>query len=164
MRLTGALVIALLLAACTQVSGPAVPGMPAPGMPAPGGAVPFPECDTAEYAFSGVSTLAALGMDEFAGGPDASRPGMIWVTANPVDQTGMFPPGEAPPPSRMVCVQWADGSGMSGPVPVGWEPPEGPGVTIAGTDTDGAGLPLAVIALLAGAVLLIGVSVLAVRG
>ena len=46
--------------------------------------MPFPECQTAELAFAGESTLAAVGLAEFAGGPDANKVGMIWITAGPV--------------------------------------------------------------------------------
>jgi hypothetical protein len=157
MRSVGAFAIAILLVACMPVVGPAGGGAPALGDPAP-----FPECQTDQYAFAGVSTLSALGMNEF--GPDSSKPGMIWITANPVDQSDKIPPGGAPPPpSRMLCVQWQDGSGMSGPVPDDWEMPQGVGVTVAGTDAEAGGVPLAMIALLAGAILLVGVSVVAFR-
>jgi hypothetical protein len=134
-----------------------------------GEVLPFPECQTGDYAFAGESTLAALGLAEFAGGPDASRVGMIWVTAGPaaIDVAQPVPAGggKAPVeqrPSRMVCVQWPDGSGMAGPVPDDWVPPAN--AAGAGTpDESTAGLPLGTLALVVGAVVLIGVSVVAFR-
>jgi hypothetical protein len=163
MRSVGAFAIAILLVACMPVVGPAGGGAPAlGGAAAPGDPAPFPECQTDQYAFAGVSTLSALGMNEF--GPDSSKSGMIWITANPVAQPGMVPMGGVPPPpSRMVCVQWQDGSGMAGPVPDDWEMPQGVGVTVAGAGAEAGGVPLAMLALLAGAILLVGVSVVAFR-
>jgi hypothetical protein len=163
MRSVGAFAIAILLVACMPVVGPAGGGAPAlGGAAAPGDPAPFPECQTDQYAFAGVSTLTALGMNDF--GPDSGKPGMIWITANPVDQSDMVPPGGVPPPpSRMVCVQWQDGSGMSTTIPDDWEMPPGAGVTVAGEDAEAGGVPLAMLALLAGAILLVGVSVVAFR-
>lgn len=84
-------------------------------------------CEQAQaFAFSGETSLAAIGLaDEFGGGQDAQRVGMVWVTADAID---MFGPGGRPPgaqadPQRMVCVEWPDGSGMAGSLPAGWEPP-----------------------------------------
>jgi hypothetical protein len=154
-------VVAILLAGCSLVlpqSGPVAVG---PGV-AEAEAMMFPECQTAELAFAGESTLAAIGLAEF-GGPDANKAGMIWVTAGPVAMPGPRPPGvgDAMPEGRMVCVQWPDGSGMSGTIPDGWLPPAG--VPVEGPSETTGGLPIGVLVLVGGAAVLIGASVLAFR-
>lgn len=159
--------LVLLAAGCSLIlpqSGPAVGGGGvAPGV-APGEALPFPECQTGEYAFAGESTLAAIGLGDFAGGPDANKVGMIWVTAGPVAMGGP-PGGPGLPPDmpvgRMVCVQWPDGSGMAGTIPDDWVPP----AVALGSGPSGAsgGPPVALLALVAGAVVVVGVSVVAFR-
>lgn len=150
-----AIALSFVLGACQTVSGPLVgPGID-PAMAQMG-------CEQAEaFAFSGETTLAAIGLEEFAGGPDAQRVGMVWVTADAVNVNGPgpMPPGMEPMLDRMVCVQWPDGSGMSAPVPAGWEPPEGSGVAPA----EAAGPPLTLIGLIVAAGLIVGVSYLAFR-
>ncbi|MEO5985558.1 MAG: hypothetical protein ABIW50_00745 [Candidatus Limnocylindria bacterium] len=90
----------------------------------------LPGCDqTEDFTFAGETTLASLGLREFAGGQESIRTGMIWVTAGPVSM-GEPPMGAggvpgAAPLSRMVCVQWPDGSGMAGSIPDDWRPPVG---------------------------------------
>ena len=88
MRRRSLLILAMpvLLTAGCALGGSGQPafgvGVAEPGVdPA---AMPFPECQTAELAFAGESTLAAVGLAEFAGGPDANKVGMIWITAGPV--------------------------------------------------------------------------------
>jgi hypothetical protein len=155
----------LLLGACAAVGpGGPVQGIAEPAMPGGPGAV-FPECQNAELAFSGETTLAALGLDDFAAGPDASKVGLIMVTAGPVAMDmGPMPDGKGGEQAaqRMVCVQWPDGSGMMGPVDNAWQPPSildgGDGGALAGD-----GPPLGMIALVVGAAVLVGVSVLAFR-
>lgn len=122
-------------------------------------------CEQAEaFAFSGETTLAAIGLgDEFGMGPDSQRMGMIWVTADPVS---MFGPGPPPPGmrdelQRMVCVQWPDGSGMAGPLPPDWEPPSALNLD---TQSEGGGPPFVLIGLVLAAALIGGVSFLAFRG
>jgi len=131
-----------------------------------GAGMPFPECQTAELAFAGESTLAAVGLAEFAGGPDANKVGMIWITAGPVAIDQPMPIGEGkggPAPSgRWVCVQWPDGSGMAGNIPDDWVPP----ASLTGAATSDEGItapPIGLLALVIGAAVLIGVSVLAFR-
>lgn len=125
---TGAAFV-VLLAACLPFGGGrgvAEPAVPAPGIAEPGVAMPapWPECTGVELAFFGENTtLAAIGLGEM-GGPDANRPGTIWVTAEPVDPDVVGgPPGPQAPPQRWVCVQWADGSGMGGTIDDDWQPP-----------------------------------------
>lgn len=124
-------------------------------------APPMGECAVDEFAFVGETTLAALGLDQF-GGPEANRVGMIWVTADPVVMDlGPQPAGFEPAPAtRMVCVQWPDGSGMGGNIDDTWMPPAGASGPSA---TATAGPPWSVIALAVGAVILLGVSILAFR-
>lgn len=145
----------LLLSAACQSIGTSAAIAPDPNMGM--------GCEQADaFAFSGQTTLAALGLEEFGGGPDAQRTGMIWVTADPVS---MFGPGGAPPGmpdevQRMVCVQWPDGSGMAGPVPPGWEPPS---TLNLDAQSDG-GPPFVLIGLVLAAALIGGVSFIAFRG
>ena len=155
----------LLTAGCAiGGSGQAVVGV---GVAEPA-VMPFPECQTAELAFAGESTLAAVGLAEFAGGPDANKVGMIWITAGPVAIDQPMPigggKGELAPAGRWVCVQWPDGSGMAGNIPDDWVPPAS--LTGGATTTADEGFtapPIGVLALVIGAAVLIGVSVLAFR-
>ena len=129
--------------------------------------MPFPECQTAELAFAGESTLAAVGLADFAGGPDANRVGMIWITAGPVAIDQPMPigggKGELAPAGRWVCVQWPDGSGMAGNIPDDWVPPGSLTGATTTTDEGSTTPPIGVLALVIGAAVLIGVSVLAFR-
>ena len=154
-------IVALLVGGCSLVlpqSGPVVGGA---GV-APGEPVPFPECQTAELAFSGESTLAAIGLGDFAGGPEANKVGMIWVTAGPVAMPGPAGPGMPVPQQRMICVQWPDGSGMAGPIQDDWVPPA-VAIRDESGEAAGGGPPIGVLVLVGGAVILIGASVLAFR-
>jgi hypothetical protein len=119
----------------------------------------MPECAQAgRFAFAGEATLAELGLDQFAGGPDLNRRARIWVTADPVQIGGGFAPGgPQPPPERVMCVEWPDGSAMMGPVPRDWQPPN-----VLDTAAEPAGLPPAVPLLLA-AVAIAAASYLAFR-
>ena len=63
------LAIPVLLAAGCAVGGSGQPVIGPVGVAEPG-VMPFPECQTAELAFAGESTLAAVGLADFAGGPD----------------------------------------------------------------------------------------------
>ena len=145
--------LSALVGAC-QVAAPPVADPAIAGM----------GCEQAQaFSFSGESTLAALGLaDEFGGGRDAQRTGMIWVTADPVNMNGPgpLPAGVPAAMDRMVCVQWPDGSGMAGPVPPDWQPPN-----VLNTAAEGAGgeLPLTLIGLIVAAVLIGAVSFLAFR-
>jgi hypothetical protein len=156
--------VPLLLGACAVV---APIGGGAVGVAEPAAGLMFPECQGVELAFEGETTLGALGLDEFAGGPEASKVGLIWITAEPVAlDMGPMPvgKGDVPPAQRMVCVQWPDGSGMMGPVDNAWQPPSlldgGDGAALT---SEGPGPPLGLVALVVGAAVLVGVSVLAFR-
>lgn len=147
MRWLTALALTVVGSACTSIDS-AVP-------------VPMPECAAAEFAFVGETTLGALGLDQF-GGPDSGRVGTIWVTAGPVQvDFGAPAPGFNPaPPSRMVCVQWPDGSAMAGSIDEAWQPPAG---RVGAARADPSEVPWSVIALGMGAAVLIGVSIVAFR-
>ena len=159
----------LLTAGCAiGGGGQAVVNVPGVAEPGVGGAgMPFPECQTAELAFAGESTLAAVGLADFAGGPDANRVGMIWITAGPVAIDQPMPIGEGKggpaPAGRWVCVQWPDGSGMAGNIPDDWSPPASLAGGDATADEGVTAPPIGVLALVIGAAILIGVSVLAFR-
>ncbi|MEA2651802.1 MAG: hypothetical protein QOI85_1523 [Chloroflexota bacterium] len=148
--MTRAIALAALLTACsfglgTEVGGP----QPNIGM----------GCDQAQqFAFTGRTSLDALGLNEFGGGPDSGRIGQIWVTADKVQMdVGPAPPGAGlAEPTRMVCVQWDDGSGMAGPVADNWRLP----VTAEPPATPFPIAPIAVATMIA---TLIGVSLLAFR-
>ena len=155
------LAMPVLLTAGCAIGGS---GQPAIGVGVADPAVmPFPECQTAELAFAGESTLAAVGLAEFAGGHDANKVCMIWITAGPVAVDQPMPKGGVPASGRWVCVQWPDGSGMAGNIPDDWVPP---GTLTGATTASDEGLtapPIGVLALVIGAVVLIGVSVVAFR-
>ena len=156
----------LLTAGCALGGGgqPAIGvGVAEPGVVG----MPFPECQTAELAFAGESTLAAVGLADFAGGPDANKVGMIWITAGPVAIDQPMPigggKGGVAASGRWVCVQWPDGSGMAGNIPDDWVPPAS---LTGGATTSDEGVtapPIGVLALVVGAAVLIGVSVVAFR-
>lgn len=167
MRTRSILVLAML---ALSTAGCAIAGMGVAEPAVVGGNQPmvWPECQTAELAFAGESTLGALGLNDFAGGPDANKVGMIWVTAVPVSMGGPAPmpvgggKGADIPAARMVCVQWPDGTGMAGNIPDEWVLPEQVSSTVGAAEAD-AGPPVGVLALVGGAAVLIGVSVLAFR-
>ncbi len=123
----------------------------------------LPGCDqTTDFAFVGETTLAALGLPDFAGGQDAVRTGKIWVTARPVSvDRGPVQPNDEPGMellSRMVCVEWPDGSGMAGSIDEGWQPPPGLLATPSGS---GSAVPI--LALVVVTTVVIGVSFIAFR-
>jgi hypothetical protein len=160
------LAMTVLLTAGCAIGGGGQPVIGGVGVAEPG-VMPFPECQTAELAFAGESTLAAVGLAEFAGGPDANKVGMIWITAGPVAIDQPMPigggKGEVAPAGRWVCVQWPDGSGMAGNVPDDWVPPASLTGDPATTDEGVTAPPIGVLALVIGAAVLIGVSVVAFR-
>jgi hypothetical protein len=134
----GMIGVASLVTGCS-IGGPA--GAPPPGL----GGMP---CGAAtRFAFAGETTLAALGLGEFDVA-QSNQVAMIWVTADKVDLEGPQPAGvPAQPLSRVVCVQWPDGSGMAAPIDESWQPP-------AGAVSANQGIPTPLIALVAGTVLL----------
>lgn len=146
MKWLGVIGVASLVTACS-VGGLAGPPPGLGGMPCAG---------ATRFAFAGETTLAALGLEQLdpAG---SNRVGMVWVTADKVDLGGPQPAGVAAGPlSRMVCVQWPDGSGMAAPIDESWQPPAG----AVGANQE---IPTPLIALVVGAVLLGGASYFAFR-
>jgi hypothetical protein len=149
MRMARAFALAVLLSACSFGLGTEVTG-PMPNMMG---------CDQAQqFTFIGRSSLDALGLNEFGGGPESGRIGMIWVTADKVQMdVGPAPGGGLAEPTRMVCVEWADGSGMAGPIPDNWQPP------VTAAEPASTSLPIAPLVLAVVLASLIGVSFLAFR-
>jgi hypothetical protein len=126
----------------------------------------IPECAQAgRFAFAGQASLAELGLGGLGGfgGAEAARPARIWVTADPVSLIGpVAPPGiDEPPPRRVFCAEWADGSAVMGEVPDGWEPPAA--IPLDAADGQAAG-PSPLLLLLLAALAIGGVSLLAFRG
>ena len=155
----GAIVIAALVPAC---AGSVTVGGGAAGLAqaVPARQPPFEECQADAFAFVGETSLAAIGLAELTGGPDANRVGSVWVTAGPAVQ-GAFPGQGAPPPGRMLCIEWPDGSGMSTNVDDAWQPP---GIDVAAGDAEASsGVPLGPMAAVIAAVLLVAISYLAFR-
>jgi hypothetical protein len=110
--------VAGILGACVGASGSGVGAVDEiAGPPAP-----FPECEADAYAFAGETTLRALGLDEIASEEQDVRVGSVWVTATPVDPESVGA-RDGVPMERWFCIEWPDGSGMSGPVDDAWRPP-----------------------------------------
>jgi hypothetical protein len=104
------------------VSTPPAP-QPEPGA---GQGSSFPECAGATYDFVGESTLAALNIQAHVPAqlPQPGRPAMIWVTHD-LRPHDAGPPGGPVQMTRMLCFEFADGSGGSGwPVDEAWQPPD----------------------------------------
>ena len=96
-----------------------------PPVPVTGAASRFPECQANAYDFVGKSTLAALGLQDHVPAelPDPERAAMIWVTHDLMPHD-FGPPGGTVEMTRMLCFEFADGSGGSGwPVDDTWRPP-----------------------------------------
>ena len=147
MKWWGVIGMASVVTGCS-IGGPA--GAQPPGF---GG---MPCANATRFAFAGETTLAALGLEKFDVA-QSNQVGMIWVTSDKVDLKGPQPAGVAEGPlSRMVCVQWPDGSGMAAPVDESWQPP-------AGAVGAKQGFPTPLIALVAGALLLAVASYFAFR-
>jgi hypothetical protein len=117
-------------------------------------------CNEASLAFNGTTTLAALGLGQFGSGPEANRPGHVWITADAIvpSDFGAGPGAPPPEPMRFVCVEWNDGSGMAGSIDLAWRLPAG----FATAEPD-EGLPLGTLGLLGLLVAGIVISVLAFR-
>jgi hypothetical protein len=102
--------VGILLAGCGSVPAQAVPAEPglAAGQPA------VTEC-LPPLAFEGEATIAELGLEIPGLGAQATRPGTILITENLVAWEQFAPP-DVPavvPEGQMLCVTWADGSGMT---------------------------------------------------
>lgn len=86
---------------------------------------PFPECQAESFDFVGRSTLADLGLDTATPvpPPDPHRSAMIWVTHD-LKEYDRGEPGGPVEMTRMLCFEFADGSGGSEwPVDSDWQPP-----------------------------------------
>ena len=108
------LIVAVLLSGCY--------GLPTGPKP-PNGECPFPP--GTHFAFIGEASGAALGIP---GARGAS--GKWWVSSERISQTWRpGPPGTLrdlvgiPPPMRVACAIFDDGSGEVGTVPDNWHPP-----------------------------------------
>ena len=86
--------------------------------------------------------------------------GRVWITANAVDAADFAPPGApAGPAGQVMCIEFADGSGMSTMLTEPFGPPGEVAVTTTSDDTFDARLvPIAVVGLA-----VIGISVLVFR-
>lgn len=146
--------VCLMLSACVGSFAPAATlGVDVP-------LAPFSECQP-PYAYVGRTTLAALGIAQ--GGLDRNRVGRVWITANVVTVDEFAPPeapgGPAGSAAQVMCIEFADGSGMSSMLT---EPFSRPGQLEATTAPgDASNLRLVLVAV--SAVALTAISVLAFR-
>ena len=106
-----------------------------------------------EFAYVGETSLAALGLADDAGvmGGDAERVGSVWFSPDGGDPAAQ---------SRLVCIQYDDGSVMVTGVDSSWQPPGAPS---APGDGSAAGVPMPIILVGGGAVVIIGFSIVAFR-
>ena len=125
--------------------------------------VGFPECMAESYDFAGEGTLAGLGLDTATPvrPPTPNQTAMIWVTHDlkPWDQGE---PGGPVEMTRMLCFEFADGSGGSEwPVDAAWQPPA---LASSGGQSDSPGTSgLLAIAMALAVILLLGASFVAFR-
>ena len=109
-------------AATDGAGGPNPMPIGEPAGPDPAG---FPECQAEEFDFVGTATLRGLGLHTATPvpPPDIDRVAKIWVTRDLMPHD-FGPPGGPVEMTRMLCFEFADGSGGSGwPVDAAWEPP-----------------------------------------
>lgn len=118
----------------------------------------------ANFTFVGETSLQQLGLAEDMGmiGRDAGRVGSVVVTADRISLhgPGPLPPGIPDEVTRMVCVQWPDGSGMAGPIPDAWQLPSAFDIGTGGDDFEP---PYVLIGLVVSALLIAAVSFFAFR-
>jgi len=151
--------IGMLLAGCaglTEVVAPA--GQVQWDGPAPLG---DPTCVAESYDFVGEATLAGLGLEGAVPAPlpTPERRAMIWVTRElkPFDAGPAGGPVEM---TRMLCFQFADGSGgTEWPVDAAWQ---APGQAALGV-TEGVSVPSTLLLVGLAVLLAIAVSVMAFR-
>lgn len=150
---------ALLLVGCAALAELGVQAAPPQWEgPAPLG---DPTCLAESYDFVGEGTLAALGLDVATPvpPPEPNRLAMIWVTADLLPHDA-GPGGGAVEMTRMLCFEFADGSGGSAwPVDPAWQPPGEP----APAAPEGVSFPPGLLVLGLAVLFAIGVSVLAFR-
>lgn len=152
----GALV-AMLLAGCAALLGSGPQQVAAPAL-APLGDT---QCVAESYDFVGEGTLRGLGLEGMVPAPlpTPDRPAMIWVTHDLLPHD-LGEPGGPVEMTRILCFEFADGSGGSGwPVDPEWQPP----ANAASSDAQGIALPSTLLLLGLVVLLAIGISVLAFR-
>jgi hypothetical protein len=153
-------VLAAVVAGCSSAVDLGT-GARADGPPPP---VSFPECQAESYDFIGEGTLSALGLDVATPvpPPNPGRVAMIWVTHDLLPHD-FGEPGGPVEMVRMLCFEFADGSGGSGwPVDPAWQPPGS--APIAGQSDDSSGvMPPALLLAVLIAVVVLGVSLVAFR-
>ena len=74
-------------------------------------------------AFSGETTLTALGLDQKGPVEAHGQVGMIYVTANEIEHEALLPEEQ---PARVFCGVYGEDqvvAGVIGPVPDNWEAP-----------------------------------------
>ena len=74
-------------------------------------------------AFSGETTLTALGLDQLGPVEAHDQVGMIWVTADEIEHEALLPEDQ---PGRVYCGVYGEDqevSGVIGHVPDDWQPP-----------------------------------------
>jgi hypothetical protein len=123
----------------------------------------FPECAVDAFAFAGEGTLRQLGLDKATPvpPPDIDRVAMIRVTRDPVPHD-LGEPGGAVEMVRMLCFEFADGSGGSGwPVDAAWRAPAE--FTSASESAPSDGLPTAALGAAVAAIVLLVLSAFAFR-
>lgn len=85
-----------------------------------------PYCDFPSgtpLAFSGETTLTALGLDQKGPVEAHDQVGMIYVTANEIEHEALLPEAQ---PARVFCGVYGEDQvvgGVIGPVPADWQPP-----------------------------------------
>ena len=147
-----------LLAGCAQVAELAEGPQQEWDGPAPMG---DPTCLAERYDFVGEATLAGLGLVGAVPAelPTPNQPAMIWVTAD-LQPFDAGPEGGAVEMTRMLCFEFADGSGGSAwPVDPDWQPP-GQAALAA---PEGVSVPPSLLFVALGALLVLGVAALAFR-
>ena len=120
-----------------------------------------PTCLAESYDFVGEATLAGLGLEGAVPAelPTPNQPAMIWVTAD-LQPHDAGPEGGPVEMTRMLCFEFADGSGGSAwPVDPDWQPPGAAELTAP----EGVSLPPSLLLVGLGVLLAIGVSVVAFR-
>ena len=148
--------LAMVLAACAGDLGQ----LRGNGPPVP----PFPECRASSYDFVGRGTFAGLGLDKATPvpPPDPNRMAMIWVTHDllPYDRGE---PGGPVEMTRMMCFEFADGSGGSEwPVDAAWQLP-GTDLGLGDDGPSAVSVPISLLAAVAFGAVLIAAALAAFR-
>jgi hypothetical protein len=113
--------------------------------------VGFPECQADAFDFAGRGTLRGLGLHTATPvpPPDIDRVAMIWVTRDLMPHD-VGPEGGPVEMTRMLCFEFADGSGGSGwPVDPAWRPPQAVAAAPDDADTINLSPPILLLALVA---------------